>query len=127
MLQFTEMILGEKWTIDVVPTGQDRRLNDCDGFCDKSSRRILVDDMTTCDQFELDDKISYVSQNIRHEIIHAFMYESGLQQNWYHQEYGHEETVVDWIACQYPKIKKVIDDAESRYKLGNNSNEIYNI
>lgn len=49
-------------------------------------------------------------QIIRHEIIHAFMFESGLGFNWEHNQYGHEETVVDWFAIQYPKIKNVFDE-----------------
>lgn len=115
-MYFEETILGEKWLIAIVPTDTDKRLAHCDGFCDRTSRRILVDDMAACDDFELDDRTAYVAQNLRHEIIHAFMYESGLQQNWQHKEYGQKETVVDWIASQYPKLKSVIDDAESWYR-----------
>ena len=114
-MQFEEMILGETWTIAIVPTSADKRLNDCDGFCDKTSRRILVDDYSQCDDYNLDNKQAQISQNIRHEIVHAFMFESGLQANWQHPDFGHEETVVDWIAAQWPKLKKVIEDAEARF------------
>lgn len=46
---------------------------------------------------------------IRHELIHAFMFESGLGLNFEHIEKGQEELMVDWFAIQYPKIKAVID------------------
>ena len=36
----------------------------------------------------------------RHEILHAFLYESGLCY------LENNEIVVDWIASQYPKLKK---------------------
>ena len=58
------------------------------------------------DNCEIDDYESYLSQNIRHELIHAFLDESGLETNWHHlQEWGHDETVVDWFAIQIPKIE----------------------
>ena len=115
-MQYDVSILGEKWMITITNTEADERLEDCDGFCDKTSRRIVIDDMSTCKNFQLDDKIAYVAQNIRHEIIHAFMFESGLQANWQHPDFGHEETVVDWFAAQYPKIKDVIETACTTFR-----------
>ena len=45
---------------------------------------------------------------LRHEIIHAFLNESGLKDNFEHTSHaGHEETMVDWIAIQFPKIATV--------------------
>ena len=41
---------------------------------------------------------------LRHEIVHAFMFESGLAENWEHKNIGQEETVVDWFAIQGLKI-----------------------
>ena len=50
-------------------------------------------------------------KQLRHEIIHAFMAESGLQSNWQHSEqFGHDETTVDWFAIQSPKIFKVYSE-----------------
>jgi len=48
---------------------------------------------------------------IRHEIIHAFLFESGLGFNFEHNERGQEELMVDWIAMQYPKIKAAFEKA----------------
>ena len=39
-----------------------------------------------------------VPKIIRHEIIHAYLYESGLD------SYAEDETIVDWIAAQFPKM-----------------------
>lgn len=44
---------------------------------------------------------------VRHEIIHAFLFESGLGFNYEHKPFGHDETMVDWLAIQWPKIKHV--------------------
>ena len=50
------------------------------------------------------------NQSLRREIIHAFLAESGSQANFEHaQSFGHEETMIDWIAIQFPKIAKVYE------------------
>jgi len=68
--------------------------------------------MSACDKLELGDIKEYVRCNLRHEIIHAFLSESGLQNNWEHKDYGHEETTIDWFAIQFYKIAGAIRDAE---------------
>ena len=48
----------------------------------------------------------YITRNWQ-EIIHAFMFESGLGYSWQHaEEFGHDETTVDWFARQFAKIHK---------------------
>ena len=48
----------------------------------------------------------YITRNWQ-EIIHAFMFESGLGSSWQHaEEFGHDETTVDWFARQFTKIHK---------------------
>ena len=42
---------------------------------------------------------------MRHEIIHAFFEESGLD-----FDYCHDETLVDWIAIKIPQIVKTMAD-----------------
>lgn len=45
---------------------------------------------------------------LRHEIIHAFLFESGLWVNSNSVEcWAMNEEMIDWIAIQYPKISKV--------------------
>ena len=57
--------------------------------------------------------ISYRKKQLRHEIIHAFLSESGLQCNWQHTEqFGHDETTVDWFAIQSPKIFEVFKELD---------------
>lgn len=43
---------------------------------------------------------------VRHEVIHAFFSESGLSEYW------EDETLVDWMAVQFPKIAKVFKELE---------------
>lgn len=88
-------ILGELWKINFNVKIDD----DVDAQTDPHERVINVAD----DIAEGTD----VKRIIRHEIIHAFMFESGLGFNFEHKPYGHDETTIDWFAIQYPKIKKV--------------------
>ena len=40
------------------------------------------------------------------------MYESGLDANFEHaNQFGHEETMIDWIAIQFPKLYKAFEAA----------------
>lgn len=80
------------------------------GYCDKTSKTIVValKDETN----ELDDYDVFLKQLIRHEVVHAFLFESGLHENFTHPGYGHEETIVDWIAAQYPKMLEVFKQLE---------------
>lgn len=96
-------ILGTEYTVVMAERHEDPTLDRCDGYCDKTSKKIVVANKDPkCD---LDDFEAYQRQCLRHEIIHAFLFESGLHGNFSH-ETGHDETYVDWIAVQYPKMKK---------------------
>ena len=65
------------------------------------------------DDCELADFEKKKKKVLRHEIIHAFLLESGLQENFTHPEYGHDETFIDWIAVQFPKILKAFKAADA--------------
>lgn len=81
---------------------------DIDGYCDYTSKEIHLrnDNANGVGDFE-----SMMRKQTRHEIIHAFMSESGLQANWEHfRGFGHDETTVDWFAIQFPKIQKAFEE-----------------
>lgn len=75
---------------------------DYDGFCDHTDKTIKIrtDNINNVGDFE-----AMMRKQLRHEIIHAFLAESGLQANFEHyRQFGHEETIVDWMAIQFPKM-----------------------
>lgn len=94
-------VLGTQYTIQKKSRAEDLRLNTCDGYCDKTSHEIVV--ATKDDNCDLADFDAYQRKVLRHEIIHAFLFESGLHENWSHEQ-GHDETYVDWIAVQFPRL-----------------------
>ena len=78
---------------------------DVDGWFDGTSKTIVIrkDNYNNVGNFE-----QLMKKQLRHEIIHAFLYESGLDCNFEHlQQFGHEETMVDWIAIKFTKIYEV--------------------
>lgn len=96
-------ILGTEYNIDVIPRSNDEMLSDKDGYCDDSVKLISVADFAA-EKESLDSKrdIEAVKKKVlRHEIVHAFLCESGLAEN---SDWAQNEELVDWIAIQGPKI-----------------------
>lgn len=102
-------ILGSTYNIYLREKTEDKYLEKCAGYCDPSSRTIVV--MKESDDNELDDFVAYQKQILRHEIVHAFLYESGLGADWEHSASGHDETTVDWIARQMPLMYDTMVEA----------------
>lgn len=100
MNNITVNILGTKYKIVFKDIGD----VDYDGLCDSLSKVITIrnDNVNNVSDFDALQKL-----DLRHEIIHAFMFECGLGFNWEHKPIGHEETTVDWFAYQAPNIYKV--------------------
>jgi hypothetical protein len=93
-------ILGERWNVVRRTKAEDPRLADCAGLTDPSVREMVIavaepgeNDLGNPEQ---DDK-----RILRHEIVHAFMFESGLGCD---SDWAHNEELVDWIALQMPKL-----------------------
>jgi hypothetical protein len=104
-------ILGTEYTIEIKSKEQDKFLKGFrDGYCDKTSKKIVV--RAEDEESELDDYGIYLKSIIRHEIVHAFLFESGLHENFSHPQFGHEETMVDWIAVQFPKMLQAFKEAD---------------
>lgn len=99
-------ILGTEYKI----ISEEFNNKDIDGYCDYTSKEIHIRDDNANNVGNFEDMMK---KQLRHEIIHAFMSESGLQANWEHfNKFGHDETTIDWFAIQYPKIAKVFDKLE---------------
>ena len=103
-------ILGTDYTIEERTVEEDSYLNNCDGYCDKTTKEIVVAKQKT--NSDLNDYDVYRKKVMRHEIIHAFLFESGLWECFEHaKQFGHEETMIDWIAVQFPKMQEVFEKA----------------
>ena len=89
------MILTTEWTIKYVKEKDYKtELEDAYGFCYYYKPIILIEESIS------KETIKHV---LRHEIVHAFRYESGLKAS----PNISDEQYVDWIATQFTKIYKV--------------------
>lgn len=99
-------VLGTEYEIKIADATSDPYLNRMDGYCDDTIKTIVVDKMTPDENSKFDLK-KHQNKVIRHEIIHAFLFESGLAGN---SDWADNEEMVDWIAYQFPKLKKVFEE-----------------
>lgn len=99
-------VLGEKYKIET--HGQeDPKLKDAGGYCDPSIRAIVIakvkPDINNCaDMDEITKRV------MRHEILHAFVFESGLDSN---SEWALNEEMTAWVANQFPKMLAAFEHA----------------
>lgn len=100
-------VLGQDYSVVMIPYGSDAMFvgSDMQGYTDTTDHSIILQDFTTVS--DMGDPLVLVGRIVRHELVHAFLEESGLSDNWTHQD-GQDETIVDWIAIQWPKIDAAI-------------------
>ena len=104
-------ILGTEYKIIIVDEGDYRYAKEADGWCDTQAKEILLSNFTQC-MDSVKDLVAYQNKVLRHEIIHAFLYESGLwQSSMSCGGWAKNEEMVDWIAIQEPKLHKAFKEA----------------
>lgn len=105
-------ILGTGYTIVVKKYSEDTYFEQakCSGYCSGSLKEIVLCDMTTYPDWEHEtQKVIDIQEKetLRHEIVHAFLNESGLSSSSSETDaWARNEEMVDWIALQGPKIWK---------------------
>lgn len=104
-------ILGTEYSIETHKVSDDSYLekNKLAGYCGEESKLIVIADMTEEKYFpDMGEKEqeAYRKRTLRHEIMHAFLNESGLSDssNQYGGAWAKNEEMVDWFAIQSPKI-----------------------
>ena len=119
MIEIMELdILGTKYkvTLEDPEDNEIMRETGALGYMDGQGAKIVIADMAAhgkC-QYLTAEEMKVEERNcLRHEIIHAFLYESGLDRNAAVPEGGwatHEE-MVDFFAMQMPKMIEVFRKA----------------
>lgn len=114
----TVNILGTDYTVEYRKYEEDPCFvkSDLSGYCAYRQRLIVVGLMRTFPSFaeEPCETILAIEREIlRHEIVHAFLYESGLDSSSLEtKSWANNEEMVDWFALQGPKIFKVWKEAD---------------
>ncbi|MBR2777435.1 MAG: hypothetical protein IKD75_10120 [Prevotella sp.] len=98
-------ILGDVWSLEERTKAEDETLQECDGYCDWSDKLIVVQgDMDG----DLGNMVDYKRKTMRHEIVHAFLFSSGLGEcSLQPESWALNEEMVDWFAHMGPKIYAV--------------------
>ena len=107
-------ILGTEYTIETHKISEDETMkkNQWSGYGDEENKLIVVADMTEKEFIDIDGieaQERYRKKTLRHEIVHAFLNESGLSDSAcrYGGAWTKNEEMVDWFAIQSPKILAV--------------------
>lgn len=101
-------ILGTQYEIKFQNETECKKLKttNADGLAELYSKELIINsEMDDGSGKVFDNFIEYEKKVIRHEIVHAYFHESGLQ------EYENDETLTDWLALQLPKMFKSFQEA----------------
>lgn len=107
-------VLGTDYEIITKSKVSDVRLNGSDGLCDGFAKKIIISDLSDYVNDPEETKAVVRKVIYRHEIVHAFLNESGLNYdaNVWNQAWSKNEEMVDWIAFQFPKILKAFQEVD---------------
>lgn len=73
-------VLGTEYKYFYKCVNQDEKLRECDGYCDSSMKHIVVCDLAV-DNMTVGDVMAHENKVFLHEVVHAFLFESGLSGN----------------------------------------------
>lgn len=115
----TVNILGTPYTIKRVNAGQDEYMEKMSfgGYCNGNDKEIVILNLKTTEEWKNEPEKTIKNQEaetMRHEIIHAFLNESGLQWSSFvpDKAWAKNEEMVDWFAIQSPKIYRAFQEAD---------------
>ena len=104
-------ILGTEYTILFEVPPEDMP-SDADGCMDCTTKTIKLARIDP-DGDTVKDLAAYRRKILRHEIVHAFFYESGLWNcSGSSDAWAMDETITDWIAIQSPKLFQAFKEAD---------------
>ena len=119
-------VLGTEYEIIESSKSEYPKLEDLNGYCELHSKKIIIDDLVekSADRLACENLDIFKKKVIRHELLHAFLYESGI----FISDVTpiNEEELVEWIAVQFPKMLNVFksisvdtDDLATRSGMNN--------
>lgn len=85
----------------------------CGGLCNSFTKEIYIAQRDTEPEGK-ETRDEMVKMALRHEIVHAFLFESGIDQNsWPTDAWGVNEEMVEWFSIQGPKIYQAWKEADA--------------
>ena len=100
-------ILGTQYNIKLISEADDPMLKTLVGYTDQTTHKIVVK-LIEKQSNTVQNVADYAKNVMRHELIHAFLFESGLGTCANEVDcWSQNEEMVDWFAYQSPKIFKL--------------------
>ena len=100
-------ILGTKYNIKLISEADDPMLKTLEGYTDPTVHKIVVK-LIEKQGNTVQNVADYAKNIMRHEITHAFLFESGLGDCANEIDcWSQNEEMIDWFAYQSPKIFKL--------------------
>ena len=99
-------ILGQLYEVSESTEDKDVNLKETSGYCDWTTHRIVL---CKCEDYTVGNIDAYRDKVLRHEVIHAFLMESGLHEAATFDD-EHFEQMVDWTAIQFYKMFAVFKE-----------------
>lgn len=99
-------VLGTEY--DIMKGNSFLESKNLDGLCRVYDKEIIVrskDSMLDPDD-SYEAKARRYKEVLRHELIHAFLSESGLD------DYSSDEKLVEWLAIQFPKMLQAFKECD---------------
>ena len=104
-------ILGTEYSIHKQSAKENSKLEDNNGICEQYSKEIILNTLEEekQDVMCVENVEEFEKKTLRHEIIHAYLGESGLRSS---SEWAENEEMVDWFAIQLPKMFKTFKELD---------------
>ena len=102
-------ILGNTYTISENTEENDSKLTTRDGYTELWSKEVVIRTGWETNPESIKCPSKYKEKVLRHELFHAIFHECGLS------EYGDDETLVEFLAIQFPKIVPIMEEANKIY------------
>lgn len=99
MRKMEQVILSAHYIISVGTHKEIGLDEEFSGDCDTTLKtiRVATDKLVDCDG-SVERTIETMKLTLRHELCHAFLYESGMKQ------YYDDETLIGWLEVMLPKL-----------------------
>lgn len=101
-------VLGTEYDVELLEQDDESmKLLNCVGYTDNTVKQIKIKNQRYKDASSKENAKYDNDITLRHELIHAFLYECGIDLNMRF----HTEECVDFFAIQFPKLAKIFKDA----------------
>lgn len=100
-------VFGTIYKIGTASPDTNVKMKDAAGLCECYSKEIFID--TDEDNYKepMAGFDAYCHKVLRHEAFHAIFHEAGIKR------YEDDEDLVEMLAILYPKIRKIMDEADA--------------